>query len=52
MNTTGTYFNLCSIKLQQKINALASSFDAILAEAAEEDVRYVQYIRDKKDKSN
>ncbi|KAI8328853.1 hypothetical protein BC941DRAFT_457594 [Chlamydoabsidia padenii] len=38
MNTTGSYFNLCSTNLQQKINALAKSFDAILAQAVEESV--------------
>ncbi|KAI8333961.1 hypothetical protein BC941DRAFT_108644 [Chlamydoabsidia padenii] len=38
MNTTGFYFNLCSIKLQQKNNALAKSFDAILAQAVEESI--------------
>ncbi|KAI8335541.1 hypothetical protein BC941DRAFT_515043 [Chlamydoabsidia padenii] len=38
MNTTDSYFNLCSINLQQKINALAESFNAILAEAVEESI--------------
>ncbi|KAI8327753.1 hypothetical protein BC941DRAFT_446360 [Chlamydoabsidia padenii] len=38
MNTTGSYFDLCTINLQQKINALAKSFDAVLAQAVEESI--------------